>query len=50
MPLLKKSRSPRRRKPSTVLKSPQRIVYQPKYRFRRSRSASPKRRKRKSLR
>ncbi len=45
---LKKSRSPRRRKPSAVIKSSDRIVYQPKYRYRRSRSTSPK--KRKSLR
>lgn len=45
-----KSHSPRRRKPSAVIKSSDRIVYQPKYRYRRSRSTSSKRRKRKSVR
>lgn len=46
---IKKSRSPRRKRPVMSMVDPNRIVYQPKYRYRRSRSTSSKRRKRKSV-
>ena len=45
---VKKSRSPRRKRPVMSMVDTNRIVYQPKYRYRRSRSTSSKRRKRKS--
>lgn len=46
---LKKSRSPRRKRPVMSMVDLNRIVYQPKYRHRRSGSTSSKRRKRKSF-
>lgn len=42
---LKKSRSPRRKRPVMSMVDPNRVVYQPKYRYRRSRSTSSNRKR-----
>ena len=49
MSKLKKSRSPRPKRPVMSMVDPNRIIYQPKYRYRRSRSTSSNKRRKLNL-